>query len=230
MRYLFRGRRETGEPVEGRVTAPTQDVANDILGDNGIVADSLEPEPAAPDEPAATVAERQDAHVLGSALDDADFRVSFDHVTRRYQGTSVCVLERDKIRNVTKLVDEAIVDNQHDDEKRRGARRHIAQVLEKILQDRRNLSAERSAHSLALEAQVGRLTGAVGRIENAMASMSVAVRREGGGTRRRTVPGPTARDKTHDEVLIEVFESNLELMRGWEDPASLPAERSQASS
>jgi hypothetical protein len=47
VRYLFRGlRQQTGEPVEGRVTAPTQDVAHDILRDDGIVADSLTPEPA----------------------------------------------------------------------------------------------------------------------------------------------------------------------------------------
>ena len=225
MRYLFWGqRRQTGEPVEGRVTAPTQDVALDILRDHGIVADSLKPEPAAGGDAAATVTEPRFAHALERALDDAGFCVSFDLETGRYQGKSVCLLDQDKIRKrVMELVDDAAVDNLGDDEDRLDARRRIAQLLEKLLQYRRDLSSERSPQSQALEAQVSHITQALGRIERVMASMSLAVRRAGPGQPRRTVPGQTTRDKTHDEVLFEVFQRNLELMRGLEEPVSLPA-------
>ena len=225
VRYLFRGlRRQTGEPVEGRVTALTQDVALDILRDHGIVADSLTPEPAADGDAAATVTEPRFAHALERALDDAGFSVSFDLETGRYQGKSMCLLDQDKIRKrVMELVDDAAGDNLGDDENRLEARRHIAQLLETLLQKRRNLSPERSPRSQALEGQVNHITQALGRIERVMASMSLAVRRAGPGPPRRTVPGQTARDKTHDEVLSEVFQSNLELKRGFQESASPPA-------
>jgi hypothetical protein len=53
--------------------------------------------------------------------------------------------------------------------------------------------------------------------------MSLAVPREGRGQPRRTVPRQTAGDTTRDKVLLEVFQSNLELMRGLREPESVPA-------
>jgi hypothetical protein len=225
VRYLFRGlRRQTGEPVEGRVTAPTEDAAHKVLGDDGIVADSLEPEPDAPRDPAPTVTEPWLAHALERALDDAGFSVSFDHLTGRYQGKSASLLGQDKTRKrLLKLVDDAAADNLGDDENLLVARRHITQLLEKVLRDRRNISSERSPQTLALEAQISHITTALGRIEKAMASMSLAVRQDRRAQPRRTGPAPTARERTYEEVLLEVFHSNLELMRGLEEPASLPA-------
>ncbi len=42
MRYLFHGlAQDTGDPIEGRITAPNEDVASSVLGDQGIVAGSL---------------------------------------------------------------------------------------------------------------------------------------------------------------------------------------------
>jgi hypothetical protein len=225
VRYLFRGlRQQTGEPVEGRVTAPTEHVAQDILREDGIVADSLKPEPARESDAAAKVTEPGLAEALERALDDAGFGVSFDLVTGRYQGKSVCLLDQDKIRKrVMDLMDDAAVDDLRDDENRVDARRHIAQLLEQVLQYRRDLGSERSPQSQALEAQVNHIAQALVRIERAMASMSVAVRREGRSRPRRTVPGQAAGDKTQEEVLIEVFQHNLELIRGLEEPASPPA-------
>jgi len=214
-------RQQTGEPVEGRVTAPTEEVAHDVLRADGIVADSLQPEPAADEDAAATVTESRFAHALERALDDAGFCVNFDLVTGRYQGKSVCLLDQDKIRKrVMELVDEAAADNLGDDENRLDARRHIAQLLEQVLQNRRDPDSGRSPQSQALESQVSHIAQALGRIERGMASMSLAVERPGRGQPRRTVPGQTARDKTQEEVLIEVFQSNLELLRGLEEPAS----------
>jgi len=225
VRYLFRGlRQQTGEPVDGRVTAPTEEVARNVLRDDGIVADSLQPEPAADEDAAATVTESRFAHALERALDDAGFCVNFDLVTGRYQGKSVCLLDQDKIRKrVMELVDEAVADNLGDDENHLDARRHVAQLLEHVLQNRRDPGSERSPQSQALESQVNHIAQALVRIEGAMASMSLAVRRPGPGQPRRTVPGQTAPDKTHDEILVEVFQSNLELIRGLEEPVSPPA-------
>jgi hypothetical protein len=233
VRYLFRGlRQQTGEPVEGRVTAPTEEVARGVLRDDGIVADSLQPEPAADQGTAATVTESRFAQALDRALNDAGFCVNFDLGTGRYQGKSVCLLDQDKIRKrVMELVDEAAADNLGDDENRLDARRHIAQLLEQVLQNRRDPGSERSPQSQALESQVDHIAQALVRIERAMASMSLAVRRPGPGQPQRTVGGQMAPDKTHDEVLVEVFQSNLELIRGLEEPVSPPAtEGEQAAS
>jgi hypothetical protein len=225
VRYLFRGsRQQTGEPVEGRVTAPTEEVAHDVLRDDGIVVDALTPEPTADEDAAATDTESRFAEALERALDDAGFGVSFDLVTGRYQGKSVCLLDQDKIRKrVMELVGDAAVDDHRDDENRLDTRRHIAQLLEQVLQYRRNLASEPSPQSQALEAQVNHIAQALVRIERAMASMSVAARRDGRGQPRRTVSEQAAPDKTHEEVLIEVFQSNLELIRGLEEPVSPPA-------
>jgi hypothetical protein len=217
-------RRQTGEPVEGRVTAPSRDAALDILRDHGIAADSLEPEPDAEGDAAVTFTEPRFAEALERALEDAGFRVSLDLVTGRYQGKSVGLLDQDRIRKrVMEMVDEAAGEHLRDDENRPNARHYIAQLLEKLLQTRRNLGSEHSPRSQALEAQVNHITQALQRIERRMGSMSSEVRRAGRGQPRHTVPQPTARDKTHDEILLEVFESNLELMRGLEEPVSLPA-------
>jgi hypothetical protein len=231
VRYRFRGlRRDTGEPVEGHVTAPTEDAAYQMLGDNAIVAESLRPDPAAPNGAAAQAKAAQIAGALDRALDEAGLRVNFDQLTRRYQGKSVWVLDRDKIRkHVAKLVDDAIVANLGDDENRQDTRRHIAQVLEKMFQDTQNLGSERSAQSVSLESEVRRLTAVVGQIERAIASMSLAARAARGGGEPRTVRADKARDKARDEVLIEIFENNLDLMRGLlETPASQPAGQNQA--
>ncbi|MHC4218053.1 MAG: hypothetical protein ACYSU7_06305 [Planctomycetota bacterium] len=171
-----------------------------------------------------TISEPRFAEALERALEDAGFCVSLDPVTGRYQGKSVGLLDQDRIRQrVMELVNDAAADTLHDDENRPHARHYIAQLLEKLLLNRRNLDSERSPRSAALEAQVNHITQALVRIERQMGSMSSEVRRAGRGQPGRTAPGPTARDKTHDEVLLEVFESNLELMRGLEEPVSLPA-------
>jgi hypothetical protein len=225
VRYLFRGtRRQTGEPVEGRVTAPTQDAALDVLHDGGIVADALDTDPATEGDAAGEITEPRFARALERALDDAGFRVNFDLVTGRYQGKSVSLLDQDKIRKrVMELVADTAVDDLPDDKSRPEARRHITQLLEELLESRLSLGAEGSARSPELEAQVCQISEALGRLERAMASMSLAVRRGGHAPPRHSESGQGARDKRHDEVLIEVFENNLELRKGLKEPASLPA-------
>lgn len=225
VRYLFHGlAQDTGDPVEGRITAPNEDVASSVLGDQGIEAVSLRPETHPSTDGAAAASAPLFSDALEDALADAGLRISFDQLAHWYQGKSVWVLDRDKIRKrVMQLVDEAI----GHDESRRQQQCRIAQVLEELFEDRSNRDAEPPVRPpvqpVDLEAQVNRLTGAVAKIEQAMASMSVAALRTGRDERRRT-----ARDRTHDEVLIEVFETNLDLVRRLQDSVSLPAVGSRA--
>ncbi len=198
MRYIFRGlTRETGEPVEGNVTAPNEDVAYDVLGDRGIVVESLRQASAPARGDAATTAKAAQARVVQGVLHRlSDLPVDFDQLTSRYQGKRVWVLDRNKICKCVM----------------------IAQELENMSQDRGSPGSERSAPSVALEAQVSRLATIVEKMQKTMASMSMAMWRGGRGEGRRAVRGST-RDRTRDGVLVEVFEHTLSLMRRLEDPA-----------
>jgi hypothetical protein len=66
-----------------------------------------------------------------------------------------------------------------------------------------------------LAAQVGRLTGVVQQAEGLIAAMSSALRNfeSGGGPRRRVVTTTTFADRGQNEVLREIFQSNLDLRR-----------------
>ena len=198
MRFLFQGlKRETWESVEGRVNAPNADAAYNVLGDHGIVCESLEPELITwnGNGSALKVDQKQLAEALERALDDAGMRIRFDELTRRYHGKSVWVLDR----------------------------KRIARVLAQMFQEPRNGSADRFVNSPALEGEVARLTTAVGQIERAMASAPTTVApaersREGRTVRKR----PNRREK-RDEVLLEIFEDNVDLMRGSQATAPLDA-------
>ena len=215
MRYLFHGLdQDTGDPVSGRIIAPNEDVASSVLDDQGIVEVSLRPETRPPADGAATAGAPLFSTELENALADAGLRISFDQLAHWYKGRSVWVLDRDKVRKrVMQLVDEAIG---HDDDCR-DARSRITRVLDELFEDRLNRNSEAPVQTpvepMDLAARVSRLTGVVAKIEQAMASMSVSAQRGRRGVQRRTTPGPEARDMTCDEVLLEVFESNLELIK-----------------
>lgn len=218
VQYLFRGlRRETGEPVEGRITAPSEDVAHNVLGELGIVVVSLQPEPVTRADRAAAAGALLFDPALEAALDEAGLRIRFDQLARRYEGRSVWVLDRERISaRVMQLVNEAIG---HDAGRYR-TQHHIAQMLETMFDKPHVPGAEQAAGSVALVGEVGRLAAAVGKIQRTMASMSVTARRE-----PRFAARPAASDRTRDEVLAEVFRSNLELRGAIDGPAPLPLAR-----
>ncbi len=71
--------------------------------------------------------------------------------------------------------------------------------------------------SAGLEEQIGRIAGLVRQAEVALAAIQIAARSGGfggggGGPRRRALT--TARPERQNEVLLEIFKSNLELQRG----------------
>lgn len=212
MRYLFRGlRRETGEPVEGRVTAPDEDVAYELLGGRDIVVESLGREGDGMTTPATPLFD----NTLEAALAEVGLRIRFDQLAHRYDGRSIWILERDRIpARVMQLVHEVT----GCDDSREPARRRIADLLEATFGGggRPAPGTGRSVESLTLAAEVTRLTEAMRMLERAMKSMPVAASR----SPRRVRPVRTRHDKARDEVLREILESNLELLSGLPDGAT----------
>ena len=216
VQYRFRGlKRESGEQVTGRVGAADEDAAYKILAKHGIVGEILKPDSGQQDGQTTKVKAAQVAQALERALDDAGTQVGFDKLSQRLKGKNVWVLDREKIRNrVMKVVDDAIVKSLHDDDNRKEARQRIANLLEDMFQDQQNVASERSTNTVALEDQVSRLTTVVSQIERAMTSMSMAAKRTGRGDRQ--VARSSAEDNKHTEVLLEIFENNLKLLRDME--------------
>jgi len=247
VRYLFRGLiRENGRPVEGHVEAPSPDEALKALSDNGIVTESLNPDP----KPLNLNAELPDApefaNALESAFDSSSQQVAFDDLTERYRGKKVWVIDRDKIRRrVAQVVDQALTQSQQKDETGAQTRQRVQAALQGMFADNRNIAVERNADSLAgapaigpigsgqriapsdvpltsasLEAQISRLSQVVAQAERVMSSLALAARnigRGGGGG------GYGRRARFHDhteeqnQVLLEIFKSNLELARTMQD-------------
>jgi hypothetical protein len=222
VRYHFQGsRRHTGESVEGRVSAPSEEAALDVLRHGGIVAGTLTAEPAAGGEAPGASGEPLLARAVERALDDAGFRVSFDLESGRYQGKTLRLLDQERLRRrVEALIDGAADRGPRDGEEGLDARRHIAPLLEQLLQYRRDLGTGQSPRSQALEARVNHIAQALVRIEQTMSSMSLALRRSGRGGAQRVGSNRAERGRTHDEVLNEIFRSNLALLRGLEEATS----------
>jgi len=185
-----------------------------------------QPAPRPTARPGAPLSPRADgiARALDSALDEAGLPVSFDALSRRYQGKQVWVLDRDKIRvRVMQLVDQVIAAHMRDDQGGADARREIAVLLEKMFADRANIGSQQAAHTQAVEAQVQRLASVVGQMEKTLANMTLAAR----GDRRREprrAGEPPPRDDARDAVLLEVFETNLALIRELEGRIMAPAQ------
>jgi hypothetical protein len=77
-----------------------------------------------------------------------------------------------------------------------------------------------------LENQIGRLTNLVKQAEAALAAVSAAARRGGGGGggggRRSVAKG--GKSEEQNSVLLEIFKSNLNLVRSMQDPSFVPPE------
>jgi len=256
VRYLFRGLiRENGRPVEGHVEAPNPDEALKALSDNGIVTESLNPDP----KPLNLNAELPDApefaNALESAFDSSSQQVAFDDLTERYKGKKVWVIDRDKIRRrVAQVVDQALQQSQQKDETGAQTRQRVQAALQGMFADNRNIAVERNADSLAgapalgngaaaagrlpappmpagydvpltstsLEAQITKLSQVVAQAERVMASLALAARNigrggGGGGGGGRRISRFHDHTEEQNQVLLEIFKSNLELARSMQD-------------
>ncbi|MHC5025647.1 MAG: hypothetical protein ACYTGR_02670 [Planctomycetota bacterium] len=207
MHYLFRGlRRGVGEPVTGRIIAPTEEAVHKVLESHAIIVDTLGPEEAGGLFPP----------MLEEALEEAGLRINFNQMARVHEGHGVWSLHHDKIRGrVMQLTREAL----GNDEARQPARRRIEEVLEILYGDKRPDagSGEVAVHGQyadaeEVRAEIRRLMAAMNKLERELISIRSRSPAERSAPRRAaTSSGP--RDRTQDDVLREIFQHNLELLK-----------------
>lgn len=207
--------RDTGKPVEGHVDAPDGNVAFKLMSENGIVCESLREDPRRPMAAEGTSA--QDAEVasqIDSALDVSSTDVNVDDLWKRYRGQRVRVIDRDKIRNnviavMTKAIQQTGGGNKNQTLER------VEEALTKMFGDNKNLTSEVSPTQTALEDQITRLNGVVLRLEKQLAQLTMAIRRGGygGGGAPTGKLMKQVRDPKNDKILLEIFETNLEMQR-----------------
>lgn len=255
VRYRFRGLlRETGKAVEGHVEAPTVDQAYDLMADNGIVCEAMREDPrmgdftsaggAAPGQAAGQPgggASDEFTSAIDSALDTSSTQVNVDDLWRRYRGQKVRVIDRDKIRQrVMNVVTKALQQSVSGKDDRNQTLERVEEALGKMFGDNKNLTSELSPQQVAMEDQINRLNNVVLMMEKSMAQLTMAMRRGGGGGWGGGDGGHTSRgnmiksvkDPKNDKVLLEIFESNLELQRGVKrkpTPGSNPTPASASS-
>jgi hypothetical protein len=251
VRYLFRGIvRETGKTVEGHVEAAHSEAAYEILGDNGIVTESLREDPKPLNMSPSAGPFPQFADALESALDSSSSQVPFDDLAEKYRGKNVWVIDRNKIRNrVAQVVDQALAASEANLEGGNTARQRVADAISGLFNDTRNIATERNSESIAgmrvtggngaaggsglsglaamsgdvLEQQIGRLAEVVQQAEGLIAAMASALRNMGSGAvkpRREMATQTTGPQQ--NEVLLEIFKSNLDLRRNMAEAPSQP--------
>ncbi len=163
--------------------------------------------------------------------------VSFDAVAQRYRGKSVWVIDRDKIRRqVATIVDQALKEveakqqNQYDGD---AVRETVAVALKEMFKDNRNIASQQTPEqaqaaragapaagvvgsSPQLEAQIDRIEQFLMRAETVLTQLQVAAKRiaaggGGGFAPRRMSHIPKPRSEEQNEVLLEIFKSNVKL-------------------
>lgn len=205
--------RDTGKPVEGHVDAPTADEAFQLMAGNGIVCESLREDPRlGPDD--LPQADAKVASQIDSAFDVASTDVKVDDIWKRYRGQRVRVIDRDKIKNnVMAVMTKAIQQGGGSGENQTLQR--VEEALTKMFGDNQNLTSELSPQQTALEDQINRLNGVVLRLEKQLAQLTMAIRRGGygGGGAPSGRLMKQVKDPKNDKVLLEIFETNLELQR-----------------
>ncbi len=243
LRFLFRGcDRETGNPLEGHVEASDTEAAYQVLSDHGIVTETLDDDPRPLNLPPEAAGISQFAEALDSALDLSSSQVAFDDLTQKYRGKKVWVIDRDKIRRrVAQVVDSTLAVHESELDGSTSARERVADAINGLFHDTNNIASQHNAELIAqmraivgaagqgvnsagLTEQIGRLTGVVEQAEGLIAAMSAALRNieSGGVPRRRFVGAAPSMGSEQNEVLREIFQSNLELRRVIAKTAPLP--------
>ena len=283
MRYLFRGViKENGSPVEGHVEAATEEAGYNALSQNGVMTESLIPDPKPLNLSEELPQAPQFADALESAFDSSSSQVDFDALTQRYTGKKVWVIDRDKIRRrVAQVVDAALALAAQHAETPDKARARVQNAITAMFNDTRNLATERNADSIAgvkfnpdaappppplppqmpvgtrvapylpngngganggsnggtplniaghagLENQVARMAHLVKQAEAAMAAITAAARKGfgggggGGGGGGRRLSKAKGGGEEQNSVLLEIFKSNLALVRGMQEPPPGP--------
>jgi hypothetical protein len=212
----------------GNVDAESEDRAYEILGDNNIVVEGLSPDPERTDD------SRQPG--LASAIDDAlaesSHRVPFDSLQGRFAGKRVWVIDRDKIKKrVLQTVDEVIRQSRANTEDDSATADRLTEALERLFGDNRNLTSPVSANQESMEVQLNRLAGVVRQLEHAAGAMQTATRWAGSGYGGGRATGGAHLQRLsnpeHDDVLREIFKTNVDLHRRLRGEADGGAQETQ---
>ena len=208
--------RETGKPVEGHVDAPDGEQAFELMAGNGIVCESLREDPRKVSSNPSAASSTQDAEVasqIDSALDVSSTDVNVDDLWKRYRGQRVRVIDREKIKqNVFSVMTKAIQQTGGGNSSQTLER--VEEALTKMFGDNQNLTSEVAPTQTALEDQITRLNSVVLRLEKQLAQLTMAIRRGGyGGGAPSGKLMKQVRDPKNDKVLLEIFETNLDLQR-----------------
>lgn len=220
--------RANGRVVEGHVDAPTPEEAYGALSDNGIVTESLRPDPRpeqraeaeAPDDQGGDPTFRQ---AIDHALDSASMQVAFDSLTEQYKGKKVWVLDRDKIRKrVAQVVDQVLAEAQRKAETDQKTRELVQEAIKGMFADNRNIASERTAESIAAERAATAAQAAERAAQAAVDKVAAAAAAQitAAAAAPRALPGPGTKMAPSDAL-----ESQIQRLSG----VVLQAEKALAS-
>lgn len=213
VRYLFVGRnKQTGEPVDGHMDASNEAVVVRALADQGIVATKVKPDPA--------------QQIQGAKMPPAAIAKSS---AASYQPKPVqsneeaTVIDRDKIRrNVAAALDHALAMSFARGEGAMQIRARVANAIHGLFKDYRNITSEAPVdHSQVVAEQMAKLQDVIARTEKMLTSWSKfgpprGGDAGGGGSGKGKRHSKLARSHGPDEVLKEIFQANLDLMKSIE--------------
>lgn len=156
------------------------------------------------------------ADAIESAFDTSASHVAVDRLAERFRGQRVKVIDRDKIRRrVMQLIEQSIAQGQAQEESHEEVRDRIASAMEEMFKDNRNLTSQVQQGNEALERQIERLSQVTTSMERAVANLVMVLRSGGGrgGAPARYTHEQRDRSNEQNAVLLEIFETNLELRR-----------------
>jgi len=206
----------------GHVEAENENQGYDILGENGIVVETLHADPEWVDDSQ----QPEIATAIEQALDASSTQVPFDSLRDRFGGKDVWVIDREKIkRRVMATVDEVVRRSQGHAGNDTSTRDQITEALERLFGDNRNLTSPLSETQEAFEVQITRLAVVVRELEHAVGAIRAAVRGAPRGTAPRAPVYRRQRDDGVEVVLKTIFQANVELRRRMnEDLGTTPQE------
>jgi len=203
--YLFRGLRGiSGEPVIGRLSAMNEEAVYKMLDAHAITAEAVYPEDQGGLFPPS----------IQAVLDEIGVRITFKQMPKVHEGGDIWILDRQKLPGRVMRLAQEVCGYAAD---RQPVMHRLELLLETHFGDRPAAPATAPAGAAdghfanadEVRAEMNRLRAAIKSLEReliAMKSRPYAGPRHSGAKK-------TTRDRTQDEVLREIFEHNLELMK-----------------